>query len=138
MDDVHVNFSHRDHLVNTSARPYVPTKTTAQETPFGITQFQERGEHTDRIHFIMPNQCFLAHPLRFSQEHVCVGLPQLLVGGLEQQPSVLHRERLGPPQIRDVGIELGGVRLEPRELRIFEVRSESFLKLPGDLCVQGR
>jgi 5,5'-dehydrodivanillate O-demethylase len=64
MDDVHVNFSHRGHLVNTAARPYVPTKTWAQETAFGLTQFQERGERTDRIHFIMPNQCFLAHPLR--------------------------------------------------------------------------
>jgi len=47
MDDVHVNFSHRDHLVNTEARPYVPTKTWARETSFGLTQFQERGGHTD-------------------------------------------------------------------------------------------
>ena len=68
MDDVHVNFSHRDHLVNTAARPYVPTKTWARETSFGLTQFQERGEHTDRIHFIMPNQCFLAHPLRSGRD----------------------------------------------------------------------
>jgi len=68
MDDVHVNFSHLGHLVNTAARPYVPTKTTAQETPFGMTQFQERGEHTDRIHFIMPNHCFLAHPLRSGRD----------------------------------------------------------------------
>jgi len=68
MDDVHVNFSHRDHLVNTAARPYVPTKTWAQEAPYGITQFQERGGHTDRIHFIMPNQCFLAHPLRSARD----------------------------------------------------------------------
>jgi 5,5'-dehydrodivanillate O-demethylase oxygenase subunit len=68
MDDVHVNFSHRDHLVNTTARPYVPTKTWAQETPFGLTQFQERGEHIDRLHFIMPNQCFLAHPLRSARD----------------------------------------------------------------------
>jgi 5,5'-dehydrodivanillate O-demethylase oxygenase subunit len=64
MDDVHVNFSHRDHLVNTTARPYVPTKMWARETPFGLTHFLERGERTDRLHFIMPNQCFLAHPLR--------------------------------------------------------------------------
>src|SRR5947207_3307241 len=69
MDDVHVNSSHRGHLVNTTARPYVPTKTWAQETPFGLTQFQERGEaHTDRLHFIMPNRCFLAHPLRSARE----------------------------------------------------------------------
>ena len=68
MDDVHVNFSHRGHLVNTAARPYVPTKTWARETPFGLTQFQERGERTDRIHFIMPNQCFLAHPLRTERD----------------------------------------------------------------------
>ena len=68
MDDVHVNFSHRDHLVNTAARPYVPTKTWAQETPFGITQFQERGGHTDQLHFIMPNRCFLAHPLRSARD----------------------------------------------------------------------
>jgi 5,5'-dehydrodivanillate O-demethylase len=69
MDDVHVNFSHRGHLVNTTARPYVPTKTWAQETPFGLTQFQERGEkHTDRLHFIMPNRCFLAHPLRSARD----------------------------------------------------------------------
>jgi len=68
MDDVHVNFSHRDHLVNTAALPYVPTKTWAQEAPYGITQFQERGGHTDRIHFIMPNQCFLAHPLRSARD----------------------------------------------------------------------
>ncbi|HEY3918489.1 MAG TPA: Rieske 2Fe-2S domain-containing protein [Stellaceae bacterium] len=68
MDDVHVNFAHRDHLVNTAARPYVPTKTWAQETSFGLTQFQERGEHTDRIHFTMPNQCFLAHPLRSARD----------------------------------------------------------------------
>jgi len=69
MDDVHVNFSHRDHLVNTSARPYVPTKTWARETPFGLTHFLERGERTDRLHFIMPNQCFLAHPLRSRREN---------------------------------------------------------------------
>jgi 5,5'-dehydrodivanillate O-demethylase len=68
MDDVHVNFSHRGHLVNTAARPYVPTKTWATETPYGLTQFQERGERTDRIHFIMPNQCFLAHPLRTARD----------------------------------------------------------------------
>ena len=30
MDDVHVNFAHRDHLVNTAARPFVPTKTWAR------------------------------------------------------------------------------------------------------------
>jgi 5,5'-dehydrodivanillate O-demethylase len=69
MDDVHVNFSHRDHLVNTSARPYVPTKTWAQETPFGLTHFLERGERTDQLHFIMPNQCFLAHPLRSARDN---------------------------------------------------------------------
>jgi 5,5'-dehydrodivanillate O-demethylase len=69
MDDVHVNFSHQGHLVNTAARQYVPTKTTAQETSFGITQFQERGEHTDQIHFIMPNQCFLAHQLRSGRDN---------------------------------------------------------------------
>jgi 5,5'-dehydrodivanillate O-demethylase oxygenase subunit len=69
MDDVHVNFSHQGHLVNTAARQYVPTKTTAQETPFGITQFQERGDHTDQIHFIMPNQCFLAHQLRSGRDN---------------------------------------------------------------------
>jgi 5,5'-dehydrodivanillate O-demethylase oxygenase subunit len=68
MDDVHVNFSHRDHLVNTAARPYVPTKTWARETLFGLTQFQERGENTDQIHFIMPNQCFLAHQLRSAKD----------------------------------------------------------------------
>jgi 5,5'-dehydrodivanillate O-demethylase len=64
MDDVHVNFSHRDHLVNTAARPYVPTKLWAEETPFGMTHFLERGEGTDKLHFIMPNRCFLAHPLK--------------------------------------------------------------------------
>jgi 5,5'-dehydrodivanillate O-demethylase oxygenase subunit len=69
MDDVHVNFSHRGHLVNTSSRPYVPTKTTAQETVFGLTQFLERGGHTDRIHFIMPNQCILAHPIRSARDN---------------------------------------------------------------------
>jgi 5,5'-dehydrodivanillate O-demethylase len=68
MDDVHVNFSHRDHLVNTAARPFIPTKTWARETPFGLTQFQQRGEQTDQIHFIMPNQCFLAHPLRSARD----------------------------------------------------------------------
>ena len=68
MDDVHVNFSHRGHLVNTTARPYVPTKTTARETPYGLTQLLERGERTDRLHFIMPNRCFLAHPLRSGRE----------------------------------------------------------------------
>lgn len=69
MDDVHVNFSHRDHLVNTSARPYVPTKVTARETPFGLTHFLDRGERTDRLHFIMPNRCFLAHPLRSARNN---------------------------------------------------------------------
>jgi 5,5'-dehydrodivanillate O-demethylase oxygenase subunit len=70
MDDVHVNFSHQGHLVNTAARRYVPTKTTAEETPFGMTQFQERGGHTtDPIHFIMPNQCFLAHQLRSGRDN---------------------------------------------------------------------
>jgi 5,5'-dehydrodivanillate O-demethylase len=69
MDDVHVNFSHRDHLVNTTARPYVPTKMWARETPFGLTHFLERGERTDRLHFIMPNQCFLAHPLRSARDN---------------------------------------------------------------------
>lgn len=69
MDDVHVNFSHRDHLVNTTARPFIPTKTWARETPFGLTQFQQRGEQTDQIHFIMPNQCFLGHPLRSARDN---------------------------------------------------------------------
>jgi 5,5'-dehydrodivanillate O-demethylase len=69
MDDVHVNFSHRGHLVNTSSRPYVPTKVTARETPFGLTHFLDRGKHTDRIHFIMPNRCFLAHPLRSARNN---------------------------------------------------------------------
>jgi 5,5'-dehydrodivanillate O-demethylase len=64
MDDVHVNFAHRDHLVNTAARPFIPTKTWGEETSFGLTQFQQRGEKTDKIHFTMPNQCFLSHPLR--------------------------------------------------------------------------
>ena len=68
MDDVHVNFAHRDHLVNTAARPFIPTKTWGEETPFGLTQFQERGGHTDKIHFIMPNQCFLAHQLRTARD----------------------------------------------------------------------
>lgn len=68
MDDVHVNFSHRDHLVNTAARPYVPSKLWAEETSFGLTHFLERGERTDKLHFIMPNQCFLAHPLRSRRE----------------------------------------------------------------------
>jgi 5,5'-dehydrodivanillate O-demethylase oxygenase subunit len=69
MDDVHVNFSHRGHLVNTTSRPYVPTKVTARETPFGLTHFLERGERTDRLHFIMPNRCFLAHPLRSARDN---------------------------------------------------------------------
>ncbi|MDA0239013.1 MAG: Rieske 2Fe-2S domain-containing protein [Proteobacteria bacterium] len=68
MDDVHVNFSHRDHLVNTEARPFVPTKLWAEETSFGLTHFLERGGRTDRLHFIMPNRCFLAHPLRSGRE----------------------------------------------------------------------
>jgi len=68
MDDVHVNFSHRGHLVNTTSRPYVPTKVTAREMPFGLTHFLERGERTDRLHFIMPNRCFLAHPLRSARD----------------------------------------------------------------------
>ena len=29
----------------------------------------ERGEQTDKIHLIMPNQCFLAHPLRSSRDN---------------------------------------------------------------------
>jgi 5,5'-dehydrodivanillate O-demethylase len=69
MDDVHVNFAHRDHLVNTAARPFIPTKTWGEETPFGLTQFQQRGETTDKIHFIMPNQCFLAHQLRTARDN---------------------------------------------------------------------
>jgi 5,5'-dehydrodivanillate O-demethylase len=68
MDDVHVNFSHRGHLVNTTARPYVPAKVAARETPFGLTHFLDRGERTDRLHFIMPNRCFLAHPLRSARD----------------------------------------------------------------------
>jgi len=68
MDDVHVNFAHRDHLVNTAARPFVPTKTWGEETPFGLTQFQERGGHTDKIHFLMPNHCTLAHQLRTARD----------------------------------------------------------------------
>lgn len=69
MDDVHVNFSHRGHLVNTTARQYVPTKTTAREAPYGLTHFLERGDRSDRLHFIMPNQCFLAHPLRSGRDN---------------------------------------------------------------------
>src|SRR5579862_8027389 len=69
MDDVHVNFAHRDHLVNTAARPFIPTKTWGEETPFGLTQFQERGGHTDKIHFTMPNQCFLAHQLHSARDN---------------------------------------------------------------------
>jgi 5,5'-dehydrodivanillate O-demethylase len=68
MDDVHVNFSHRGHLVNTTSRPYVPSKVAARETPFGLTHFLERGERTDRLHFIMPNRCFLGHPLRSARD----------------------------------------------------------------------
>jgi len=68
MDDVHVNFAHRDHLVNTAARPFVPTKTWGEETPFGLTQFQERGGKIDKIHFTMPNQCFLSHQLRTARD----------------------------------------------------------------------
>src|SRR5215469_9590434 len=34
MDDVHVNFAHRDHLVNTAARPFIPTKTWGDDKPF--------------------------------------------------------------------------------------------------------
>ena len=68
MDDVHVNFSHRDHLVNTAARPFVPTRLWAEETSFGLTHFLERGERTDKLHFIMPNRCFLAHPLRSGRD----------------------------------------------------------------------
>ena len=68
MDDVHVNFSHQGHFVNTVARPFVPTKTWARETPFGLTQLQQRGDVTDQIHFIMPNQCFLAHALRTARD----------------------------------------------------------------------
>jgi 5,5'-dehydrodivanillate O-demethylase len=55
--------------VNTAARPFIPTKTWAEETAFGMTQFQERGGQTDQIHFIMPNQCFLAHPLRSARDN---------------------------------------------------------------------
>ena len=69
MDDVHVNFSHQGHLVNIAARPYVPDKVAAQETAFGLTHFLERGEHTDRIHLMMPNQCILAHPLRSARDN---------------------------------------------------------------------
>lgn len=68
MDDVHVNFSHRDHLVNTAARPFIPTKLWAEETSFGLTHFLERGKRTDKLHFIMPNRCFLAHPLRSGRD----------------------------------------------------------------------
>ena len=68
MDDVHVNFSHQGHFVNTVARPFVPSKTWARETSFGLTQFQQRGDVTDQIHFIMPNQCFLAHALRTARD----------------------------------------------------------------------
>ena len=68
MDDVHVNFSHRDHLVNTAARPFIPSKLWAEETSFGLTHFLERGESTDKLHFIMPNRCFLAHPLRSKRD----------------------------------------------------------------------
>ena len=68
MDDVHVNFSHRDHLVNTAARPFIPSKLWAEETSFGLTHFLERGERTDKLHFIMPNRCFLAHPLRSKRD----------------------------------------------------------------------
>ena len=41
----------------------------ARETPFGLTHFLERGERTDRLHFIMPNQCFVAHPLRSARDN---------------------------------------------------------------------
>jgi 5,5'-dehydrodivanillate O-demethylase len=34
-----------------------------------MTQFQRRGEQTDQIHFIMPNQCYLAHPLRSARDN---------------------------------------------------------------------
>jgi 5,5'-dehydrodivanillate O-demethylase oxygenase subunit len=69
MDDVHVNFAHQGHLVNTAARKYVPTLTRAQETPFGMTQFQERGGETDQIHFLMPNQCYLGHQLHSARDN---------------------------------------------------------------------
>ena len=68
MDDVHVNFSHQGHFVNTVARPFIPTKTGGRETPFGLTQLQERGDQTDQIHFIMPNQCYLGHALRTARD----------------------------------------------------------------------
>lgn len=68
MDDVHVNFSHQGHFVNTVARPFIPSKTWARETSFGLTQLQQRGDTTDQIHFIMPNQCYLAHALRTARD----------------------------------------------------------------------
>jgi 5,5'-dehydrodivanillate O-demethylase len=55
-------------LVNTAARPFVPTRLWAEETSFGLTHFLERGERTDKLHFIMPNRCFLAHPLRSGRD----------------------------------------------------------------------
>ena len=61
---------------------------------------------------------------------------ELTMGGHEQLPSVLTRVPLGPPQIADVGVELGRALLEPGELRILEPRAESLVQAPGDLRVQ--
>lgn len=61
VDDVHVNFAHRGAFVS-SMRRTIP-RISAEETPFGLTQFMHHPDRTDEIHFVMPNQAYLSFPV---------------------------------------------------------------------------
>jgi hypothetical protein len=65
-------------------------------------------------------------------------LDQLIVGGVEQEPPVLQRERLSPPQVMDVGVEFWRVALQPGQLRIVERGPEPLVQVHRDLGVQRR
>ena len=69
---------------------------------------------------------------------LCGRSVELLVRGVEQLSPVLQRERLGPPQVRDVRIELGRVALQPRQLGIVERGSQTLVQVHRHLGVQRR
>ncbi|HMG57015.1 MAG TPA: Rieske 2Fe-2S domain-containing protein, partial [Kofleriaceae bacterium] len=62
MDDVHVNFSHAGTFLANFTRKTLP-RVTAVETNFGLTQLLDHPDRLDKIYFLMPNRCYLAHPL---------------------------------------------------------------------------
>src|SRR5262249_12461880 len=59
VDDTHVHFAHRGSEVADVARRTMP-RVRAEETPYGMVEVLQHPDRIDRVHFVMPNQCFLS------------------------------------------------------------------------------